>query len=92
MFESMFYCVFSIFCGLLLACSNDSEPKKKTIPKVKIEAPKFNADSAYYFVEKQVSFGPRVISSKSWEKCAIWLEKKMRTSKRLSLPSIPHHH
>ena len=34
---------------------------------------------AYYFVEKQVSFGPRVISSKGWKNCADWLEKKFKT-------------
>ena len=73
------YCVFSVFCGLLLACSNEPEPKKNPIPKVTIEVPKFNADSAYYFVEKQVSFGSRVISSNAWEKCAVWLEKKIKT-------------
>ena len=73
------YSLFSFFCCLLLACSNEPELKKNTIPKVKIEVPKFNADSAYYFVEKQVSFGPRVISSNAWKKCAIWLEEKMKT-------------
>ncbi len=73
------YCFFSIFCILLCSCSNKSEQKNKTIPKVKIEIPKFNADSAYYFIEKQVDFGPRVISSMAWENCAIWLEKKLKT-------------
>lgn len=72
------YSLFSFFCCLLLACSNEPELKKNTIPKGKIEVPKFNADSAYYFVEKQVSFGPRVISSNAWKKCAIWLEEKMK--------------
>ena len=41
-------------------------PKK---PQVKIEVPTFNPDSAYHFIQKQVDFGPRVISSKSWELC-----------------------
>ena len=73
------YCVFYVVCALLLACSNEPEAKKKAIPKVKIDVPKFNADSAYYYVEKQVGFGPRVISSNAWKKCAVWLEKKMKT-------------
>ena len=38
--------------------------------------PVFNADSAYQYIQTQVDFGPRVISSKAWENCAIWLEKK----------------
>ena len=56
-----------------------SEPQQKTTPKkpkVTIDVPSFNSDSAYYFIEKQVSFGPRVISSKPWKDCATWLEKK----------------
>lgn len=43
------------------------------------EGPVFNEDSAYYFVEKQVAFGPRFLSSEGWESCAIWLEKKLKT-------------
>lgn len=78
MIDYMFrYSILLICFSLLLACSNEPKPKTKTVAKLKIEAPKFNADSAYYFVEKQVSFGPRVISSKGWEKCAVWLEKKL---------------
>ena len=66
---------------LLFLCACTSEPKQNVQqtpkkPKVKIEIPKFNADSAYYYVQQQVDFGPRVISSKSWKNCARWLEKK----------------
>ncbi len=78
MIDYMFrYSILLICCSLLLACSNEPKPKTKKVAKLKIEAPKFNADSAYYFVEKQVSFGPRVISSEGWKKCAVWLEKKL---------------
>ena len=62
------------------SCSTDSQQKTSPkTPKIKSEVPTFNADSAYYFVEKQVSFGPRVISSKGWKNCAIWLEDKFKT-------------
>jgi len=66
---------------LIIGCSIEPQQKTKTIskPKVKIEVPTFNADSAYAFVAKQVSFGPRVISSRGWEGCASWLEKKFKT-------------
>ena len=64
---------------LTIGCSTEPQQKTKTILKVKIEVPTFNADSAYAFVAKQVSFGPRVISSKGWKNCAIWLEKKFKT-------------
>lgn len=41
--------------------------------------PKFNSDSAYYYIEKQVSFGPRFLSSIGWKNCALWLEKKLNS-------------
>ena len=66
---------------LIIGCSSEPQQKTKLIskPKVKIEVPTFNSDSAYAYVAKQVSFGPRVISSKGWKNCAIWLEKKFKT-------------
>ena len=72
-------CIFLLLCCLLFACSTEPEQQTKEVPKAKIEVPIFNPDSAYYFVEKQVSFGPRVISSIPWKNCAIWLEKKFKT-------------
>lgn len=43
-----------------------------------IKAADFNADSAYYFVNEQVKFGPRVPNSKSQIKCAEWLETTLK--------------
>ena len=73
--------VFGLLIILFISsCSTEPQQKKTTKkPKAKIEVPTFNADSAYTFVAKQVSFGPRVISSKGWKNCAIWLEKKLKT-------------
>lgn len=48
-----------------------------------IKAADFNADSAWYFVNEQVTFGPRVPNSSAHAKCATWLEatlKKYTTS------------
>ena len=67
---------------ILSSCSTEPQQKTKTTPKkpkAKIEVPTFNADSAYSYIQKQVDFGPRVISSKGWKNCAIWLEKKFKT-------------
>ena len=71
------YTILVMFAIILQSCI--SEPQQKTTPKnpkVIVDVPSFNSDSAYYFIEKQVSFGPRVISSKAWKDCATWLEKK----------------
>ena len=53
---------------------NNPNPNEKVIP---IDVPIFNSDSAYTFIDKQVSFGPRFTSSKGWKECSIWLEKKL---------------
>lgn len=41
------------------------EKEKVTEQLVQVKVPDFDADSAYFFVEKQVKFGPRIPNSKS---------------------------
>ncbi len=53
---------------------NDTEPRG-----AKVQVPAFNKDSAFYFVQKQVDFGPRVNNTPAHEKCATWIEQKMKT-------------
>ena len=64
-----------------LSCKNESAERKHTttkeISKNIKSYPDFNEDSAYSFINTQVSFGSRVISSPGWEKCGLWLEKKL---------------
>lgn len=62
----------------LMACScsnntpanNTNTTVTQTYQKV---SPDFNADSAYYFVDKQVSFGPRVPNTKEHIECGDYL-------------------
>ena len=52
-----------ILCLIVVgACSTEPQQKTKPVtkPKVKIEVPTFNSDSAYSYIQKQVDFGPRV--------------------------------
>ncbi|MAO72090.1 MAG: glutamine cyclotransferase [Flavobacteriales bacterium] len=73
------YTVFFLALLFLHACKSEPQQEVKQItkkPNVKIEVPTFNVDSAYHFIQKQVDFGPRVISSKPWENCSIWLKQK----------------
>ena len=55
----------------------DKKDKVKTV-KREVKIPVFNADSAYYYVEKQTSFGPRVPGSEANRKCALWLENTLK--------------
>ena len=67
-----------IFCAfIILSCSDKKD--KKFILQTEKNIPKFNSDSAYLFVQKQVNFGPRVISSKAWESCSEFLAKKLKS-------------
>ncbi len=62
---------------LVIGCTpKEKEKEKRKEPKLVF--PKFNADSSFSFIEKQVSFGPRVISSKAWLECSYWLESKLK--------------
>lgn len=55
-----------LFIGalLLMSCGGDrGNNASADQPTRVVNVPKFNSDSAYYFVEKQVRFGPRVPNS-----------------------------
>ncbi len=72
-------------CLLALAgCNNNQEGDTDSnavattaIDYTQVAIPAFSADSAYAFVEKQLSFGNRIPGSKGWEKCAVWLTNQM---------------
>ena len=68
---------------LLFSCSSEetgtTKAEQKTTPKLAdIYVPDFQEDSAYAYIEKQLSFGPRVPNSKGHIACANWLEKELR--------------
>ena len=74
------YHIFLFFLiTITIGCTNQKskETSKKKTEKKQLTFPTFNTDSAFLFIEKQVSFGPRVISSKAWLNCSYWLEKKL---------------
>ena len=69
-----------VLLGLILSCGSESSqkpadntPVEVAIPDIPI--PDFSADSAYAFVEKQLSFGPRVPNTGGHLACADWLVK-----------------
>lgn len=63
---------------LLFSCKNETPADTPTKPVFSlIKAPEFSADSAYYFVEKQVGFGPRVPNTPEHQATAEWLIEKL---------------
>lgn len=74
------------FLVLLLSAmliTNGCDRSRKTTGNNKIKmkkivsVPQFNPDSAYAYVAKQVSFGPRVPGTEAHQACANWLADKM---------------
>ncbi len=70
--------IFSLaLCGLLALVGCDSTEKSRQatveVEKPTVQAPAFNADSAYRFVERQVEFGPRVPNTPAHYAAGDWL-------------------
>ncbi|MBE0637522.1 MAG: M28 family peptidase [Bacteroidales bacterium] len=67
----------------LTSCGNGTTTSKKRADTTSMSAPAivvpgFDADSAYYFVARQLSFGPRVPGTSAHAQCAKWLEETMK--------------
>ncbi|MCF8450800.1 MAG: M28 family peptidase [Taibaiella sp.] len=74
--------ILSLFIS---GCNNASEPPPTTdstaptSPKP-VATPDFPADSAYRYIEQQLSYGPRVPGSKAQRQCADWMETQLKLS------------
>lgn len=65
--------IFGLVAGiacLLSACAGKKQAG--------VERPAFSADSAYSYIERQMSFGPRVPNSDAHSACAVWLIQQLR--------------
>ncbi len=68
--------ISSLLFLVVFSCNNDKKKATDTTTqtvKPTVIIPVFNADTAYRFVEKQVSFGSRVPNSKAHDKCADYI-------------------
>jgi glutaminyl-peptide cyclotransferase len=69
------YLALIAFSTNIISCKQKASSEASTTteaPKL-VTAPVFNADSAYYFVEKQVKFGPRIPNTAAHIKCGDYL-------------------
>jgi len=77
--------IFVVSLFFFSACGNNQQEEKKSAPaetiNVKpVNAPVFDADSAYYYVGRQVAYGPRTPGSAAQTQCAKWMESKLKRS------------
>lgn len=74
LFVLMSFTLFSCGAGVSKERSEAAEVKSKSVAS---NVPLFNADSAYYFVAKQVEFGPRVPNSEAHKACGDYLASEL---------------
>nr|WP_295871769.1 M28 family peptidase [uncultured Chitinophaga sp.] len=76
--------VLSMLTALALLAGACQQPSTKTdntadstgaskVAKLSVPVPAFNADSAYAYTAKQVSFGPRIPNTPAQQHCADWM-------------------
>ena len=75
--------ILLFLCSALLidaSCGQQNKGSNQTVQNLKpeLETPVFNADSAYSYTEKQVSFGPRVPNTPAHLACADYLTEKLK--------------
>lgn len=79
----MRFSILSLSIFLFFAsCSNSETSNTQQVQKPQKETvvvPVFDGDSAYSFVAKQVSFGPRVPETNAHTKAAEWLAEKLQS-------------
>ena len=68
----LFIFALSLF---FMACQDEEKTKDQLVPQknTKVNVPAFDTEAAYNFIDKQVSFGPRVPNSEGHKKCKAWL-------------------
>ncbi|GIV33435.1 MAG: glutamine cyclotransferase [Chitinophagales bacterium] len=67
-----------MLCGCMDKCR---QPVKTEQPPqyVLVNTPDFNADSAYFYLARQVAFGPRVPNTPAHIACGNWLDSMLRS-------------
>ncbi|MCP3932459.1 MAG: M28 family peptidase [Bacteroidetes bacterium] len=69
------YIISILLCLFFFSsCKKDKIPQENILVKV----PAFDEDSAYFYLEKQLSFGPRHVNSEGHSTCKNWLIQKSK--------------
>ncbi len=78
----LFFVAALLITGCVAGTDNKGEAKKEVerpaTPKT-VTVPRFDANSAYGFIEKQLSFGPRVPGSEGHRNCKDWLVETLES-------------
>ena len=78
------YWMLALCLGIIISSCGEEEANvplintTNTPPKTTVKVPRFDRDSAYQFVKKQVDFGPRVPNSEGHQKAKDWMVAKFK--------------
>lgn len=66
-------------CTLLLfGCGEEAPPAQQAATKDRLAVPKFERDSAYAYIERQLAFGPRVPNTEPHRQAKDWLVGQLK--------------
>lgn len=76
--------ILALVSGLFSACkktkdSDENNTKTPIAADKSVQAPDFNADSAYVFIQRQLEFGPRVPNTPAHVKCGDYLVNTLKS-------------
>ncbi|MFD2202121.1 M28 family peptidase [Shivajiella indica] len=74
--KNRLFILLTLLC-LIWSCSGDKTSDTLQEPVVYRDVPEFLADSAYFYIQKQVDFGPRVPNTEGHKKTKAWLIEKL---------------
>ncbi|MCD8293331.1 MAG: M28 family peptidase [Prevotellaceae bacterium] len=74
--------VWTLLFVAVVACSNNSHKEDGAgggaVAETRVEAPAFNADSAYLYVSEQTAFGPRVPNTEAHGACGDYIAGRLQ--------------
>lgn len=75
----IFYCFLVLLFGCKSTNTNKDINNSEIQNEVKtLERPSFSSDSAYYYIQEQIAFGPRIPATDAQKKCALYLSNKLK--------------
>jgi len=75
--RTIFWTVLILVFSFSQSCQED-KPDTPSPPKKEVKVPKFNRDSSYAIVGRQVNFGPRVTKTVEHTACKDWLVSQFK--------------
>lgn len=78
--KTLLHSAFLVLIMSTFSCTPTTPPPAPDpVPEPTVFVPDFNYDSAYYFVEQQVNFGPRIPETVEHQQCSEWIKTTLES-------------